>query len=151
MADHVRKQIRAAVASAVTGLATTGARVFTSRTAPLPQDTTNALRVYCKDETEIRAAATGAGAARVRLDRTVEIVIEAVVKKASGFDDELDQILKEVEVAMSAVQSAGGAKRIHPVRLETDYEGDGEQELAVGRLVYEGFYFTALNAPDVAL
>ena len=151
MADHIRKQIRDAAETALTGLTTTGASVFPSRTRPLDADELPGLRVYCKDEPEIRIAAVGAGLNRVRLERHVELVVEACSKKVSATDDQADAMIKEVEIAIAGVQTLGGAKRAHLTRIETDFEGDGEHEIAVARMVFDVLYFTVLNAPDVAI
>jgi hypothetical protein len=47
MANHLRQQIRAAMAAQLTGLATTGNNVYVSRTRALPQGASlPALRIY---------------------------------------------------------------------------------------------------------
>jgi hypothetical protein len=46
MANHVHRQIREALATALTGLTTTGSRVYTNRLHALPEDTSPALRIY---------------------------------------------------------------------------------------------------------
>lgn len=151
MANHIRRQIRDAAVTALTGLTTSGSRVYDSRTRALQADELPGLRVYLRDEPEIRTAAIGAGAARVRLERSAELVIECCQKKNDAAENDIDLMLKEVEIALSAVQSLGGAKRAHPRRIEVEMDGEAEEEIMVGRIVYEVLYYTALNAPDVAL
>ncbi len=48
---HVRKQIRDAIVTAVTGLTTTGSNVFRSRIYPLESGKLPGLCVYTKSET----------------------------------------------------------------------------------------------------
>ena len=58
MADHVRKQIRDAIVTLVTGLTTTGSNVFAGRTYALQDSELPALRVYTGDE-DLTIAALG--------------------------------------------------------------------------------------------
>lgn len=152
MADHVRKQIRAAAAVALAGLATTGARVYVSRVYPL-QDAelpagAGALRIYARDES-VTVSSMGVG--RVR-ERTLGLVVEACVKAVSGYDDLADQIQKEVEIAFDADQGLGGlAKYVELRSVEDAFEGEAEKPVAVKRMTFEVLYYTAQGAPDAAL
>lgn len=147
MANHVRRQIREAVASALTGLSQTGANVFESRVYPIQSTELPALRVY----TNAEAVAIGSIGASRLLERGLEVVVEAVVKAVTGFDDTIDTIIKDVEVALASAQTAGGAKYIQLARIEIELDGEGDQPVAVARMSFEVPYITALGAPDVAL
>jgi hypothetical protein len=146
MADHVRKQIRDAVVTALTGLATTGTRVFENRTHELQDTNLPGLRIYTNDE-NISTGSMGSGRLR---HHTLDLVVECCSKKSSGMDDELDAMIKEVTVALDANQGAGGAKFIEPRSIQIDMDGEAEKEIGVARITFEVPYYTAQGAPDVA-
>ena len=148
MPDHVRKQIRAAAATALTGLTTTGANVFPSRVYPMQDADLPGLRIYTNDE-QIENEELGAGRTR---ERSLDLVVEACVKAATGYDDTADQIQKEVEIALDGDNTLGGlAKYIEPRQVQNALAGEGEKPIALRRIVFEVFYQTAMGAPDVAL
>lgn len=147
MANHVRQQIREAIATAVTGLTTTGSNVFQSRIYPLQSAELPALRVFTNSET---VAIGSMGASRI-VERVLEVVIEAVVKATTDFDDTVDGIVKQVEIALASAQGAGGAKYVQLVKIEIEMDGEGDQPVAMARMSFEVPYNTALGAPDVAL
>ena len=144
--DHVRKQIRDAVAAALTGLTTTGANVFESRTHELQDTQLPGLRIYTNDEA-ISTASKGSGRRR---EHTLDLVVECCSKKSSGMDDELDLMIKEVITRLDANQGAGGAKYIEPRSIQIEMEGEAEKEIGVARITFEVPYYTAQGAPDVA-
>jgi len=145
MADHVRKQIRNAVATLLTGLPTAGARVFKSRVYDMQDADLPGLRVYLKDE-----AVSREGVSQV-LARMAELVVECCSKSSSSTDDQIDEMTKEVEATIGANQQAGGAKSITLDRIETDLDGEAEKPRAVARLVFKALYYTYTHTPDQAL
>lgn len=148
MADHLRKQIREAAATALTGLATTGSRVFASRARPLQASDLPALRVYCDDES-IEHVSTGPERLR---ERRVDLIVEACAQANADLDDTLDQVAKEVEQALDANNSLGvGVKFIEPRDITAEFMGEGETTIGVARMRFEAVYYTAKGAPDVAL
>lgn len=150
MANHVRRQIREAVATAVTGLATTGANVFQSRVYPAQSSELPALLIHTRSEDSAPVTIHGPKA----LERTLQLVIEAAAKATADIDDVLDQICKEVEIAVEtwSVAGLGGiAESIHLVSTEFQMSGDGEKPAGVATMTFELSYFTQANAPDVAL
>lgn len=149
MANHVRRQIREAIGTAVTGLTTTGTRVFQSRVYPLQDTELPALLVYSQSESILPTTIHGPAV----LDRTLRVRVAGIAKATADLDDTLDQIAKEVEVALSG-PPAGLLALVRVARLtDTEIEMTGTAEQPVGRieLSYELEYFTAENAPDVAL
>jgi hypothetical protein len=145
MANHLHKQIRDAVKTALTGLATTGARVWANRLQPMQDANLPGLRIYADEE---RAEGMTIHAPQM-LERELTLSIEACAKTASGLDDTLDQISKEVEVALAAGITVGGQS------LQVFYTGmsfDDEQldkPVGVKRMTFS-IPFTAMsNAPDV--
>lgn len=147
MADHLRKQIREAAVTTLTGLTTTATRVFDSRVRLIQQTDCPCLRVYCDDE-EIELASMGIGARDRK--RTLRLIVEGCVATNSSPEDTVDLIAKEVEVALDNNNGLGGlVKWIEPRRIETEFSGEGETLVAVIRLQFEVLYHSAKGAPDV--
>ena len=148
MANHLRRQIREAIATAVTGLSSTGARVFQSRVYPLETTDLPGLLIYTGNE--IVAVTTIHGPAV--LDRTLTIRVVGVVRTTADLDDALDQIAKEVEVAVAGMSLAGLAESIALTEIqEPELTGTSEQPTGQITMSFEVNYFTEVNAPDVAL
>lgn len=145
MADHVRQQIRDAAVTALTGLITTTTHVYPSRVHPMNEANLPGLRIYTNDED---VAILAKGMSRI-LDRTLELVVEACVKENNTFDDTLDDIIKEVEVALAA--GLAGAKYVTLKRVEIEASGEGDKQVGLARMTFAVPYNTAHNAPDVAL
>ena len=145
---HGRKQIRDALVAAVTGLATTGSRVFPSRVHPLPKDLEPSLLVYAMRET----SAGDTMGRPITLERTVTIAVEAVVKESTTADDTLDQVAAEVEAAVGGDPHLGGIV-LDTVLTETDIAFSGEGEMPVGRmrLEFETVYRTKENDAETLI
>ena len=86
MTVHVRQQIRDAAAVALTGLTTTGARVYASRVYPMQDANLPGLRIFTPSET---SQSIEMGTSRLR-ERTLTLVIEACVKTNTGYADTAD-------------------------------------------------------------
>lgn len=147
MADHLHKQIRSAIVTALTGLTTSGARVYANRLMPLPDGTSPSLLITLDDE-----RATGLTVHRPQAqDRTLTLSVAAVVKASSGIDATLDLMSKEVETALSAGITLSG--RV----LDVFYTGmnfeDAQSDKPVGiKRMSFSIPFTAMsNAPDVLI
>lgn len=149
MANHLRRQIREAVAGAVTGLTTTGSRVFQSRVYPTQTTELPCLLVYARSET---SAPLTIHPDRV-LDRVLQLEIVAIAKATSDLDDTLDQVCKEVETALAMPLAAlnGKGKSIQLLSTEIELSGEGERPTGRAVLTYQVDYFNQENAPDVAL
>ena len=149
MADHVRKQIRARLLSVLTGLTTTTSNVFASRVTPLADSELPAILVDTLESGEIRAG-SAFGPGRL-LERSLTVTIGVAVKQTSGYQDTLDQIYKEVEIAIAGDNTLNGlAKYAQPMaEPAVELSGEGEKPIAAGRMNYEVVYVTALDAPDV--
>jgi hypothetical protein len=139
---HVRKLIRDNLKTALTGLTTTGSRVYQSRVYPLAAATLPGLLIYSKDEaTEYQTI----GLPRLQL-RTVSFTVEAYVKGVSDYDDTLDQICLEVEESLYTNSSLGGyASDVMVTSFEADFNGDGDQPVSRATLTIEVQYQTLEN------
>jgi hypothetical protein len=142
--SHIKTQIREAVATACTGLATTGSNVFVSSVYAL--ESLPALRIYNGAETVTPGSIHGPGI----LERVMQIRIEAVAKDISALDATLDQIQKEVEVAISGIEMDGVSFRLASVE-EPQLSGSADKPTGQTTMTFEATFYTEEDAPDVAL
>lgn len=149
MANHARRQIRDAVVTALTGLATTGTRVYSTRVYPLQPTDLPCLLVYTAEE---RAKSITMPAPRQQL-RTLVLGVEAVAKATADLDDVLDGIAKEVEVAMQA-QSGPLLALVRDYTLDRTtigVSGESESQVGVARMFWSFDFLTAEGSPDAVL
>ena len=144
MADHLHKQIRGAVVTKLTGLTTSGSRVYANRLAPLPDTTLPSLTITLDDET-----AEGLTVHQPQAqERTLTLSVSAMAKASAGLDDTLDLMSKEVEVALSSGITIGG---VHLDVLYTGMQFDDEQldkPVGVKRMTFSIIFTAMNNAPD---
>jgi hypothetical protein len=146
--SHVRQQVRERAATTLTGLTTTGTKVYQSRVYPLGAANLPGLLIYTKSEDSEIVTMSGART----LLRNLSLVIEGYVKAVSNYDDTVDTIAKEVETAMgNDVTLNGLAKNSYLESTEIEYDGEGEKPLAVISLTYTVEYMTKENAPQTAV
>lgn len=147
MADHLHKQIRGALVTKLTGLATTGARVYANRLQPMADTELPGLRISLDEE---RSETLTVESPRVQ-QRDLTVSVEACAKASSGLDDTLDLISKEVEIALSAGITIGSRT------LEVSYTGmrlDDEQldkPVGVKRMQFSIQFRAMHNAPDALI
>lgn len=147
MANHLHKQLRDAILAALTGLATTGARAYATRSQPMAEGNLPGLRIYLDEE---RAEAQTIHAP-VMQGREAGLVVEACAKAGSALDDTLDQVSKEVEIALAAGITVAGRS------LEVSYTGMSfsveqlEQPVGVKRMTFSIPFSAMSNAPDVLI
>lgn len=89
---HVRKQIFDRVETLLTGLGTTGSRIYRSPVHPLTSVTMPGICVYCGPE-------RSKGGTRDATTKEVDIAIDAYVE-GDTYDDTFAQIQAEVETAL---------------------------------------------------
>jgi len=148
MTDHVRQRIREQVATTVTGLATTGSNVFQSRVYSLSDDVLPALLVYSVSESSDIDSMGPIGS----LTRILSLSIEGYVKNVSDYDDVIDDVCKEVEIAMAGDKTLNGlAQNSYLSGTDINYNGEGEQPVGIVTMNYVIQYRTATNAPETAL
>lgn len=150
MADHVREQIAAAALVALTGLATTGARIWRDRdTDERPLQATELPGLTLDDDGEPSEIVT-VGNGRL-LERRMRLRVMAHVKGLSGYSAQLNQILKECEIALSgAWSSAAKYSTLAEVGAREKSEA-ADQPIVRQQFNFEVVYYTAHNAPDVSL
>ena len=148
MANHVRQQIREKVGTTLTGLTTTGSNIYESRVYPLEAGNLPALVVYTKNE-ESEPIVIGTN----RLSsRNLSVIVEIYAKTTTNFDDTIDIISKEVEVAIAADTTLDGlTKDIYLESTEIEYNGEGEQPVGYATLTFLTNYYVQETNPDVAV
>ena len=147
MANHIHRQIREAIASAVTGLASTGSNVYVNRLYAIPPASLPALRIAIDSET-VDALSIHQP---LMLSRTLQISIECCAQGGDTLDDTCDQMSKEVETALSAGFSLGGLTRI-PILTASGYDDDpAGLDTAVKRLEFTLTVETLNTAPDALI
>ena len=142
--SHVRQQIREAVATIVTGLTTTGTNVFQSRVYNVQVTELPCLLVYTKDEIVGPEQGT-----MIAMQRTLTLTIEGKAKAIADLDDTLDDIAKEVEIAVSADITIGALA--HSIFLDStsiELSGDGDQPIGSVSLNYIVDYMTPFGDPE---
>lgn len=147
MPDHARKQIRDAVATALTGLTTTGSNVFKSRTQQIADDKLPALQVYTRDE---RLTADSMGGADRPRERELRLwVVGAVRTTSTEPDDTLDTICAEVETALGNSNNLSNLVRdleLVSTQIEVPTDPADKRAGRVG-MTWRCTYRTPANAP----
>ncbi len=144
MADHLHKQIRAAVVSKLTGLTTSGSRVYANRLAPLPDATSPSLLVTLDEETAEPLTMHSPQAQ----ERRLQLSVGAVAKAASGVDDTLDLMSKEVEGAL-ATGITVGSRSLECVYAGMAFEDElSDKPVGIKRMRFFITYTAMSNAPD---
>ena len=145
--SHVRKQIRDDIVTTVTGLTTTGSKVYQSRVYPISAGSLPALTVYTKSESSVYQTI---GYPRT-VERTMTVVVEAYCQGTTGYDNTLDQIAVEVEEAITADVTRGNlAKDTRVIDFESEYSGDPDQPVASATITIEVDYVTLENDSETA-
>ena len=150
---HARQQIRDAVVTAVTGLSTTGARVYPSRVHPLAKDFAPSLLVYTGDE-EIEAHGQGRP---VSLMRSLEVIVDgrAGDVDAAAMEQKLDAIANDVEAALGVATGTaplgGLVLNMQITGIEVERDGEGDRPMGAVRLAYSILYRTADAAPGTII
>jgi hypothetical protein len=137
---HARRQIREAAATALTGLSTTGSRVFQSRMKPT--ESLPCLLVAVDDE-EIEQTPQS------RQARSLTLTVRGMAKSGATVDDTLDAIAEEVETAAQAAGTLGGKVPGGLVlkSISTEFDETLEKPAGVIVLEYQAGYFTVAGAP----
>ena len=146
MADHVRKQLREAVATLVTSLTTTGVNVFQSRSYPL-QITELPCLIVTTDGDQVDNITMNHPAQQQRETR---VRIDAYARATASLDDTLDLICKEVEIAIAGA-STTLVKGLMYNGCQVDIEVLGDQPVGKASMVFSKDLYTVSNAPDVLI
>jgi len=147
MANHLHRQIREAVETLLTGLATTGAKVYANRLQPMADANLPGLRVFMDDE-EVEVLTLHDPYMQ---ERRLTLIVECCAKASTTLDDVLDGSSKEVEIALSGGITLGG--KVLPCVYSGMQFDDALADKPVGikRLRFFINYSAMSNAPDVLI
>ena len=148
MANHLRRQIRERAATTLTGLTTTGSNVFQSRVYPMESAGLPGLCIYTTEETVEMQSMGGTR----HVSRDLTLIVEGYATDSANVDDTLDQIGKEVEIAMSGdIKLNNLAQDSYLSSVEITLSGDGSTGIGKITHSYIVVYQNAENAPNSAL
>jgi hypothetical protein len=134
---HQRKTIRDQVITTLTGLTTTGSRVYNSRVYPNEQSKLPLLNVYTLSESSELDATGG-------LLRTSELIVEGFASANSNIENTMDTISKEVEEALGADHTLNNTCKTHFINsTEITLNNEGNLPLGVVRLAFSIIYRTS--------
>lgn len=151
MADHVRTQIRNALATLLAVLPTTGENVFRATGRSIPESQLPALIIGVGGESITGSTVHGPDL----LEREVDLMVTAVVMATDELDDTVDRILKEVEEKLNETGTADlldGLLKLNDFSELSEIEIDNTGKKPVGRQVMtrRGLYFTSADDPTTA-
>jgi hypothetical protein len=144
MTTHTHKQIRDALATALTGLTTSGARVYKNRLYPMDTAELPGLRIYLdSDAVEVETIHSP-----LVYGHDLSVTVEACARASSALDDTLDTMALEIETALASGITISG-KKIEPILTGSQYDDEpGSPPVGVKRLTFSMAYYTASNAPQ---
>jgi hypothetical protein len=144
MADHLHKQIRSALVTKLTGLTTSGARVYANRLQPLPDALQPTLLITLDEE---RASGMTIHQPQAQ-DRELSVVVSAYAKAVSSLDDTLDLMSKEVEIALASGITVG-SRTLGVFYTGMSFDDDQmDKPVGVKRMTFSVTYTAMSNAPD---
>lgn len=144
---HIRKLIRDNIETTLTGLETTGGRVYKTRVYPIAEDRLPGIAIYTRSESSEYSSITPPRA----IVRELTVSVEIYVKAQTDYDDELDQIASEIEAALYTDITRGGyAKDTMVASLDADFSGDGDQPVARATMQIDVTYATLEGNSEVA-
>jgi hypothetical protein len=133
---HDRETIRKAFVTALTGLTTTGARVYRTRVYPMDAAKLPGLIVYTTEE-ENEPPTMGTSAQ----ERELTVVVEGYAKTSPTLiDDTLDDIADEVETAIGADRTLSGSCQTCWLSETSIEYVSGDQPAGVVKMQFTTFY-----------
>jgi len=144
---HLRQSIRERIATDVTGLSTTGSNVFQSRVYPVEDGSLPCLLVYTtSEESEVTEIASPRP-----MTRFLNVIVQGVVG-ATTPDDTLDDISKEVEVALAGDVSINNLANNSFLSSTTiEFNAEGAKPIGTVMLNYIVEYRNVDNNPESAI
>ena len=144
---HLRQSIRERIGTLVTGLSTTGSNVFQSRVYPVEDGSLPCLLVYTtSEESEVTEIASPRP-----MTRFLNVIVQGGVG-ATMPDDTLDDISKEVEVALAGDVSINNLANNSFLSSTTiEFNSDGAKPIGTVMLNYIVEYRNVDNNPESAI
>ena len=141
--SHGRTDVKSEIEAILTGLSTTGARVYVDRFYPLADDDFPCLVVNANtDEVDLVRSNLN------RIWRNFRLDVVAYGQRTSGLVAVLETINSEVDAALSGA-TLTGIQTIWPDSCELSTDPDGEQPVGTLTKTYRVGYITENNG-DIA-
>lgn len=141
--SHVRQQLREKALEFLTGLDTTGSRVYITRLFPFGDIELPALTIMDGPEESENLNMQG------DLQRTYTMRITGFASLTSDIDRELDQMAVEVEKAMTP--TLGDLAKLSVLTAsDKETSGEGEAEIGSIQMEYTILYITSGDDPETA-
>lgn len=151
MPQHVRTQIRNAVASTLSGLTTTSNRVFVSRVYPMERASLPGLIIITETD-EIETSRDSIKAGNLILWSRLQLMVKAYAKGTANVDATLDQIENEVRKTLISNHTLGGLTiDINWQSTTIQFDGSGEVPIGVAEMLFFVDYRVAQAAPDISI
>lgn len=146
MTYHVRKQLRDQVVALVTGLTTYAVNVYKNRRYPVDSSELPCLIVQTGDE-EIETLTIDYPSQQLRRE---QLIISIIAETTIGLDDVLDEICKDIEIALAGNVSLS---RNFTLDSTSGIEPNivGEKPVGVVDMKFTAEIYTLENAPYTAL
>jgi len=146
MTDHVRKQLRGQVATLVQSLTTYAVNVYKNRRYPVDSSELPCLIVQTGEE-EIEILTIDYPAQQLRQE---QLIISVIAETTVGMDDMLDEICKDIEIALSGTVTLARNFRLDSTSgIEPNIVG--EKPVGVVDMRFAAEIYTLENAPFTAL
>lgn len=142
---HMRQQIRTALQTALTGLATTAARVHVNKLKQLRDENLPALVISTGSEQ------VTLGAARL-YSRSLRMTILVLVKQTGDPEQTTNQIIAEIETVLGVgMDLAGAVKKLTLLEISDPQEIDVmDRPVIATEITLEAVYFTAPDNPTIS-
>lgn len=150
MALHLRDQIMDALATALTGLTTTAARVYVDRddlTEPLGDNELPGITITQGDEQSEVLSLSPPATIQAVLD--VDVVAHVKLTTSTATRKQLNLISQQVQVAVGANRTLSGlCEHVAPVQASPEIVADADKPIGRLRMRYQVLYLYRENAPD---
>lgn len=147
MANHARRQIRDLIFARLAGLPTSGPHIYKTRVFQMNNNTLPGLIVWTGDDD---SEDVSIGFPRLQRHQ-LEVRIECYAKASSNVEDVLDDMCKEIELALTADISLGNKVRdIKLISTHSDFD-DADKAIGVAKQRWFVTYMVRENAPDVLI
>ncbi len=144
MAFHLHRQIREAATTALTGLVTSGARVYPNRLHPFDPASMPGLRISTSEDNVIVETVH----APHLQQHSLQLVVECVAAAVAELDDLCDAMSQEVEIALAG-GIVIGTRTLRPVLAGSTYDDEAAATPAGSkRLTFAVDYFCLNTQPD---
>jgi hypothetical protein len=145
--SHAIEQIRDALVSALTGLTTTGSRVYRSRLWPRTAASLPCLVV----STESESAELATLHPNPLLQRGLDVQVRGYALATTDLDETLDDIQAEVETALGNTTLGGLVKTLTYSGRQVALDDASDQPVGLLTLTFQAVYMTAASSPGTAV